>query len=235
MWSGRGHLGDFWAAYVGATDQTSAHAHVAVQLAVALGKSLHVQLRRGYIDAPGVLLGPLVSHSVGPSAAEVAFFYVESEAPLGRALMALLAGQPAIAAPKGVVDIVRRYREPNVSVAKLSEALAVEMQPVIDERLSRALSILGASDGRRGAVAEAASSVGLSESRLRAIACAELGAPLARWMLWRKLERAARSLAAGASLSEAALEASFSDQAHLTSTMRRMFGVTPRTAAETLR
>jgi transcriptional regulator GlxA family with amidase domain len=51
-------------------------------------------------------------------------------------------------------------------------------------------------------------------------------APLIGW-----LQRASRSLARGASLAEAALDAGFADQAHLSRSMRRVFGVTPATVA----
>jgi AraC-like DNA-binding protein len=47
----------------------------------------------------------------------------------------------------------------------------------------------------------------------------------------RRLHRAGRSLASGASLAEAALDAGFADQAHLSRSMRRAFGVTPATVA----
>lgn len=84
-------------------------------------------------------------------------------------------------------------------------------------------------------MAEAAREVGLSASRLRSLAREALGAPLSRWMLWRKLERSLRAVAGGARLVDAAAEGAFSDQAHLARTMRRMFGVTPREASRVLR
>jgi len=49
------------------------------------------------------------------------------------------------------------------------------------------------------------------------------------------LERASKSLAGGSTLSDAAADGGFSDQAHLARMMRRMIGMTPRTAAVVLR
>jgi len=75
----------------------------------------------------------------------------------------------------------------------------------------------------------------VSVSCLRALATESLSAPLAQWRLWRMLAKAASAIAAGLPLASAAADAGFSDQAHLTRTMRRFFGVTPAVAATSLR
>lgn len=77
--------------------------------------------------------------------------------------------------------------------------------------------------------------VGLSPARLRALAQAELGAPLAHWRAWLQLERAIGALRTGEPLAAAAAIGGFSDQAHLSRTMRRFFGITPLTAARVVR
>jgi AraC-like DNA-binding protein len=70
---------------------------------------------------------------------------------------------------------------------------------------------------------------------LRAIASAHLEVPLSRWSALRQLQRAGHALVRGASLAEAAIDAGFADQAHLTRQMRRTFGVTPATVAALVR
>ena len=101
------------------------------------------------------------------------------------------------------------------------------MPPDIDPRLALAV---GALCGQPGAVrvAEAAQLGELSVSRLRSLAREQLGVPLSTWLLWRKLERAIHALSRGASQAQAAIDGGFADQAHLSRTTRRMFGVTPR-------
>jgi AraC-like DNA-binding protein len=51
--------------------------------------------------------------------------------------------------------------------------------------------------------------------------------PLTRWRVWTRLRRAADALQRGRSLADAAHEAGFADQAHLTRQMREMMGLTP--------
>jgi AraC-like DNA-binding protein len=106
--------------------------------------------------------------------------------------------------------------------------------PPADERFKRALAFLAGARGSRP-IERAADAAGLSVSRLRALAQAHLEVPLARWLMLRQLQQAGQSLARGRSLAEAAVDAGFADQAHLTRQMRRTFGVTPATVAALVR
>lgn len=110
-------------------------------------------------------------------------------------------------------------------IRKLSD-LAPKDGSTIDRRLTEALQQL-AENPYELQIAEIAKQLGFSDSRLRYLARHQLGFPLSTWMLWRKLDRAARALYDGESLVDASLLGGFSDQAHFSRTMRRMFGMTP--------
>ncbi|NRQ40718.1 helix-turn-helix domain-containing protein [Nonomuraea sp. NN258] len=71
-----------------------------------------------------------------------------------------------------------------------------------------------------------AGAVGLSAPRLRALARAELGVPLARLRRWARL-RAAIACLPGHPVADAAAMAGFADQAHLARTARDLIGRTP--------
>lgn len=96
----------------------------------------------------------------------------------------------------------------------------------IDRRLQAALDLLGREPGVL-TVAEVAESVGVSASRLRALAQRELGSSLARWLTWKKLEHAVKGVAQGEAFAQSALSAGFADQAHFTNAMRRLLGTAP--------
>ena len=57
----------------------------------------------------------------------------------------------------------------------------------------------------------------------------ELGATPHRYLIQVRIEQARRLIAAGLSLADAALQAGFADQSHLTRIFRRRYGVTPAT------
>ena len=230
MWRGEFEFGEFWAAYSGSTDSNRFHAHVALQLAVGVDGAVEVDLGDRALHSRGVLIAPLARHRVAAGVERVAFRYVEPQIPLGRALRRLCGAAPAVELPVELCALA--VRTPNAGVEALGRSLGVAQAPALDSRLAGALEHLAAPGD---SVASAARAVGLSSSQLRRLARDALGVPLARWVLWRKLERAGRALAAGASLVEAAAAGPFSDQAHLSRTLRRLFGVTPSDAARAIR
>lgn len=234
MWNGSVTLGDSWSTYVGPSDQNTPHAHVALQLAFGIDGPVVVHVGRTRFKGSGVLIGPLATHALD-SGRHVALVYVEPQAALGRSLLSMLGDRRGIVLPKHVVPSSVDVQDPSTLVERLVGILGLVAPPSFDGRLTRALRVLELSRGGPGSIKAAALQVGLSEARLRSLARQNIGTPLSHWLLWRKLERAGRALAAGAPLADAAVAGSFSDQAHLARTMRRMFGITPRVAATVLR
>ncbi|SHE57965.1 helix-turn-helix transcriptional regulator [Streptoalloteichus hindustanus] len=94
--------------------------------------------------------------------------------------------------------------------------------PTVDPRIAHALRECGRADRLDGLAAR----VGLSPSRLRALAREAAGIPLSRLRQWRRLRWAVRLLPHKPTAEVAAL-AGFADQAHLTRTARRLVGRTP--------
>ena len=105
------------------------------------------------------------------------------------------------------------------------------MMSELDPRLVAAIDYL--SNNLHGAtILDVAERCNLSRSRLRSLSREQIGMPLSKWLVWKKLVESNRALSAGASLSEAAFAGGFSDQAHFSRTMKKMFGVTPLNALE---
>lgn len=212
------------------------HRHATVQLTLGLDAPVTItELSPGAAArtnrGPALLVRPNVMHALQPG---------------GRVLLALLAPETRIAqallrhdGPGGVIaldpDVATRIDATGV-LAHALDALQPPPSgtPPVDTRVQQALAFLESTQGPRP-VERAAAATGLSASRLRALAQARLEVPLARWLTLRQLQRAVVSLARGASLAEAAFDAGFADQAHLTRSMRRSFGVTPATVATIVR
>lgn len=106
----------------------------------------------------------------------------------------------------------------------MGDAIAIPERRV-DPRLSSALALL---EQGGASVLEAATRVGLSESRLTHLMTEALGAPPRTWRTWLTLRRALHAVMFGGSnLTQAAHRAGFADSAHLTRTCKRLLGVRP--------
>jgi len=72
-----------------------------------------------------------------------------------------------------------------------------------------------------------ASAVGLSPSRLMHVFTESVGIPLRPYLAWLRVQRSACAILAGASVTEAAHVAGFSDAPHLSRTFKRRLGFPP--------
>ena len=67
----------------------------------------------------------------------------------------------------------------------------------------------------------------LSESRLLHLFKHEMGLPIRNYILWHRLQTAVKSILTGSSLTVAAHQSGFSDQAHMTRTCVKTIGIAP--------
>lgn len=231
-WSGDFVFGEAWAAYCGPAADSAPHAHAAIQLAVAAEGEVAVDLEDGRRrSAHALLIRPSVVHALA-GGGRVAMIYVEPQAPLAFSLLDAVGPEDVEPLPPDLARRIDLGAPPDRWIEALQDAFPPPRR--LDPRLGEVLAWLAADPAGR-AIAPAAARAGLSESHLRTLVRDQLGLPLSTWLIWRKLERAARELAAGAPLADAALAAGFADQAHCARSMRRMFGVTPGMARQALR
>ncbi len=96
-----------------------------------------------------------------------------------------------------------------------------------DERIKESIEYINAADSFEGLKAKyLAERVNLSEGRFLHLFKLEMGIPLRKYLLWRKLKLAAQSLCTGNDFTTAAFEAGFSDLPHLSKFFKETFGIT---------
>tara|TARA_R110001583_G_scaffold122981_2_gene274275 strand:+ start:1820 stop:2587 length:768 start_codon:yes stop_codon:yes gene_type:complete len=100
-------------------------------------------------------------------------------------------------------------------------------QTPLDERIKQVLLQLDNHQDSQLPIDDLASSVHLSTSRLAHLFKAQVGIPIRRYSLWRRIRYAIEYANDKGSLTEGAYYAGFSDSAHLSRVFKEMFGFNP--------
>jgi len=214
---------------------SSAHRHHCVQLAMTTQGTLRV--RGGAADewrrCGACLVRPDAVHEIDARDSTVLIGFLDAESDVGAALCERIERDIQCLGAQQLA----RWRdalEPPLTKARVEEWVRNELldarQTVrIHPKVKRVLRYLREELG----VAEdfsldrLAAVSGLSRSRLMHLFTEGVGVPIRPYVLWLRVQRAACDLMSGASVTDAAQSAGFSDAAHLTRTFRRMLGTTP--------
>jgi len=224
-WQGEFTFGPTWLAFRGASADNRFHAHAAVQLVASQAAVTLVDEQGREYVGPGWAVRSGVRHCLGPSGRMVLVLADPQSLPVV-ALWRQLPTDETIAALPATLVAELTHAAPLVQVMQRWSAPGTVETPGLDPRLAAALQHLERHTAG-DAVAAASAHSGLSASRLRALSQAQFGVPFSKLVLWKKVRRACLAIASGASLAEAAGDAGFSDQAHLTHTMAEVIGLTP--------
>ena len=207
-WQGTLWLAPDFAILHGAAGATDSHAHYAHQLMLSTGAPFTAELDGIVHTARHLLIESLRPHAIVAAPAFMLTIYAE---PQRLSSAALLAAANSAGAPK--LD---------------SLAAALQAQPreqLADARVQRALDQVDALLSGKVSAAALAEAAHLSLSQLERLFSAQLGLPVRRLVLWRRLRLAIRFILLGSTLTDAAHGAGFADAAHFSRTMRSLFGV----------
>ncbi|MFV8755819.1 helix-turn-helix domain-containing protein [Nannocystaceae bacterium ST9] len=216
------------------------HAHHALHLVLARAGTLRVCVGDHQHEVAGVLTPPDLAHAIAAEGATVLLVFVDPESSAGAALSEQLAGQPRWITPD----------ERDAWLADLADAPEVDELAAWARALLVSLGVASASPAKLhpkvrklvgllrerpldadSSLETLAAEVGLSPSRLMHAFTESIGLPLRAYLRWLRVQRAALAITRGVPLARAALEAGFSDAAHMSRTFRDMFGLPPSALA----
>jgi len=209
------------AMYIGPGLQLAPHQNVAATIAVALAEPFELRTwvaSEGWSEwqtAACALIRSETLHHL-KSAGPMAFLYMD---PLTDRRQPLTQGQ---------LEAGRIQLQGKAQLMGIQETFAgFGLQPKVpgDARITRVVQEVERRPDAFGRIQEAAKLACLSPSRFRARFDAEVGLPFRRYRLWRRMALVMRAIAKGGNLTSAALEAGFSSSAHLSSSFKRMFGL----------
>ncbi|MFP2962966.1 helix-turn-helix domain-containing protein [Myxococcus sp. 1LA] len=245
-WLGRVFFGARWLMYAGPLAPTDPHAHPTFQVLWSLDAS--VRLRDAHqreVECQAAVVPPDAEHAISEGALATVLLHVPAEDLVGRRLATLGIGADAAAWAKagerlracGIDRLPVRWAEAEAQTQILLRELQADAgaarptHPAV-KKLLRLLPEALDDDVR---LVTLAPRVGLSVGRLSHLFSAQVGFPLRPYILWLRLQRAAGYLQHGASLTEAAHAAGFTDSAHLNHVFRRTFGLKPTEIAGVVR
>jgi AraC-like DNA-binding protein len=216
------------------------HAHHAFQLVIGIEGEIGVKgAHGGWRSGRGLVVPPDVNHSYNGQGSIGAMLFVDPESSEGVWLRSTFRSEIAFVPEERVTPCAAELRKflerPHESmdirelIRMCVRAMCAGAPPSrkMDQRITKVLQEIRASDDLRISLESAAASVFLSEGRFAHLFKQQVGLPFRRYMLWRKLTRATLAIGRERTLVAAAHAADFADAAHLTRTFHQMFGIPP--------
>lgn len=183
------------------------------------------------------LVRPDADHEVDARGKTLLVGFIDPQSELGAALAQRIKGDISRLAPKDVehwrLALGSKLSQERVERWVRKDLLSGRGTVKIHPRVRRVLKYLREKLGSGADISlkRLADVSGLSRSRLMHVFTTSVGVPVRPYILWLRLQRASYELMNGATVTETAHIAGFSDAAHLTRTFRRMLGTTPRDLA----
>ncbi len=229
------------AMYLGAPFNMPAHRNAVAVLALALDGELDVAVdpadpAQGFRRCRSVLIEPAELHLLRGIGRQCAFLYVDAlsddlailrsacrEAG-ARASFGLWSEDKAIAL---LANMERSMAGWEAARGPLSDMLGLARRARPDRRIHLAVQSLERNPGEENSAAALAGEAGMSSSYFQHKFKRDTGVSLRRFRNWIRLRAVLGQAARGVSLTQAAHAAGFASSAHLSSTFKDMFGMSP--------
>lgn len=228
-------MGLGWGEFVGVTGDNTPHSHHAVQVLLSEQPQPLWTAASDWQNVCGAVIGPELRHQLGSNRQPVRLLYVEPHSDAGNRLMATLADGLRVLTPDeldAAGKALSADEPPDMALAQSLSPLSEEVARLQGDRDIEAwIAALPATLPERVTAAACARQLQLSSSRFLHRFRAHTGLPLRPYLRWRRLLVALREAMQGATLTEAAHQAGFSDAAHFTRTFRHHFGFAPSVLA----
>ncbi len=227
-WQGSALLRPGVLAFTGTIGVTDPHAHHAVQIMTAPTVMTIVDGKGAHHRGTTVIVPADAPHRIDTGAAQGALVFLDPDSTAGRAAHHRSIHHGWTSGP-----VLSHTREPTLGAVVtdlISQLTPLHAEPIPQRHpaVLAALEVLATPTGP-GAVrgTDVAAQVGISASRLTHLFTEQVGIPLRRYVLWRRLHIAITRVQAGDDLTDAAHAAGFADSAHLSRTCHDTFGLPP--------
>lgn len=227
------------ALFIGRVSDNISHQHHAIQLTFDIEERFAVKLGNISISSRAILINSDVKHKIFSNRGKQVLMLIEPESDYGTAI------RNKISADKnGALNLDDRLDSRLLSsleelffseevfidkvMATVMDLLGIHASNayVIDQRIRAISDIINHNRIKDFSISVLADGVGLSESRLQHLFKEQIGIPIKRYILWKKMMAAVSLITGNNDFTTAAYEAGFSDSAHISRTFKKNFGLT---------
>ena len=216
------------------------HSHHLLKIFISLDHSFKIEHRGEFREVEIAIIAPDEAHRFASDDGNYAVLYLDGESEAARYLCSKYIGShglcllPELFLMPAKLELME-LKDESISISKAEcvskSILGILLGPYgqetgeLDPRIKKAIALLKESPDKKIKIESVARHIGLSESRLIHLFTHQVGVPPRRYALWLRLLDAIDEIVEGASFTDAAYAAGFSDSAHLSRTFRKMFGL----------
>ena len=206
--------------------QTKRHAHFTIEVAFALKGSLGIMTHRHkYSDVDALIIGSNLLHSFDCLDSECQIFFFDPTSAVSERLFRNyeLEANELVLLPtedrkklKEAIDLISAGKRPGLQSKST------------DNRIQKCLDWIESNYMTEGVtIARLAEEMFLSPDRAAHLFKEEVGTSIHQYILWKRIDLAAKMSLDGYSLTECAHACGFTDSAHFNRVFKKMFGVNP--------
>lgn len=232
LWTGNIALTTGTGVFLGTVGTNTPHAHTAHQISLSRsGNPLKVTSDRKICSSDGVFIASGVEHVLEGD--DVLSVYIDPASVVAEHLLRLhsLAGVKSLSVELmlQMASLFNHSSDLGKALQSFTQSFGAAGVYWRNARLSKILTLLeeDISTPEMTPVSEIAKQLSLSESRFSHWFKEQTGLPFKRYRQWLRLLRGIECLLNCDGISDAALQAQFSDQAHFSRVLKLTFGVTP--------
>ena len=221
------------------------HSHPVIQLVLATQNSFRSKNENGdWIEKTGLLIAPNHLHECDAKNIHILTIAIDTESTLGEWIMNhQLKNQQIIDYPLNDLATIdfedfsekldnENWEAIRVIIENSFFFKKIDTPVPKDTRIERILDFISQNIDKPINTKMLMEVVYLSESRMLHLFKEKMGLPIRNYILWYRLKIVLEQLLVGDSLTKAAYQAGFSDQAHMTRTWVKMIGVPPSLLAK---